>query len=88
MRSSSRVQACGLPLTLDCLARLAADAGSHREAARLFGGGRCASPIELAIVRFKVVDADYEHLASTTLRDRHGRQQFRRRLGRGSVAVH
>jgi predicted ATPase/class 3 adenylate cyclase/DNA-binding CsgD family transcriptional regulator len=45
--------------TLDCLATLAGDAGSHREAARLFGAA-AASRQRMGIVRFKVWDADYE----------------------------
>ena len=49
----------GLPLTLDCLARLAAVAGSHREATRLFAAADALRQ-STGDVRFKGVDAEYE----------------------------
>jgi predicted ATPase/class 3 adenylate cyclase/DNA-binding CsgD family transcriptional regulator len=49
----------GIPDTLECLATLAGDCGSHREAARLFGAA-AAIRQRTGVVRFKVWDADYE----------------------------
>ena len=49
----------GLPLTLDCLARLAAVAGSHREATRLFAAADALRQ-STGDVRFKGFDAEYE----------------------------
>src|SRR6202044_3701493 len=45
--------------TLECVAALAGEAGSHREAGRLFGA---ASSIRqrMGAVRFKIYDAGYE----------------------------
>ena len=48
-----------VPETLDCLAALAADAGSNREAARLFGAAE-AIRLRIGAVRFKIYDAGYE----------------------------
>jgi predicted ATPase/class 3 adenylate cyclase/DNA-binding CsgD family transcriptional regulator len=48
----------GLPENLDLLAALAGDAGSHREAARLFGAAHSIGR-RMGSVRFKVWDADY-----------------------------
>jgi predicted ATPase/class 3 adenylate cyclase/DNA-binding CsgD family transcriptional regulator len=45
--------------TLECVATLAGDAGSHREAARLFGAAEAIRQ-RMGLVRFKVWDADYE----------------------------
>jgi predicted ATPase/DNA-binding CsgD family transcriptional regulator len=46
------------PDALECLARIAADAGSHREAARLFGAADSVRQ-DTGIVRFKVWDDAY-----------------------------
>jgi predicted ATPase/class 3 adenylate cyclase/DNA-binding CsgD family transcriptional regulator len=63
-----------IPDTLDCLGVLAGDAGSHREATRLFAA---ASSIRqgMAAVRFKIYDAGYE-ASVTALRDAMGEQDF------------
>ena len=49
----------GVPDTLECLAVLAGDAGSHPEAARLFGAAE-ATRQRMGTVRFKVWDAGCE----------------------------
>jgi hypothetical protein len=49
----------GLPDTLECLADVAADTGSHREAARLFGAADGIRQ-RMGAVRFKVWDAGYD----------------------------
>src|SRR5262249_49607697 len=57
---AARVEAnLGIPDILECLARLAADASSHREAARLFGAA-AAMRERMGVVRFKIYDSDYE----------------------------
>ncbi len=64
----------GIADTLECLGTLAGDAGSHREAARLFGA---ASAIRQRIgeVRFKIYDAGYE-ASVAALRDALGDKDF------------
>jgi DNA-binding CsgD family transcriptional regulator len=47
-----------IPDVIECLAGLAADSGSHREAARLFGSA-AAIRDRTGVVRYKVYDADY-----------------------------
>jgi predicted ATPase/class 3 adenylate cyclase/DNA-binding CsgD family transcriptional regulator len=47
------------PDILECLGTLAAEAGSHREAARLFGAAEAIRQ-HMGAVRFKVYDAGYE----------------------------
>lgn len=47
-----------VPDLLECLARLVGDAGSHLEAARLFGAAHAVRQ-RTGIVRFRVYDADY-----------------------------
>jgi DNA-binding CsgD family transcriptional regulator len=49
----------GLFYALECLADLATDAGSHREAARLFGAADGLRQ-RTGEVRFKTLDADYQ----------------------------
>jgi DNA-binding CsgD family transcriptional regulator len=49
----------GIPDALECLATLAGDAGSHREAARLFGAA-AAIRQRMGAVRFRIWDAGYE----------------------------
>jgi predicted ATPase/DNA-binding CsgD family transcriptional regulator len=63
-----------IPDTLECLGTLAVDAGSHREAARLFGAAHGIRH-RMGAVRFKVWDADYE-ASVTTLRDALGGKDF------------
>ena len=50
---------CSSPTSSECLAALAGEAGSHREAARLFGAAEAIRQ-RMGAVRFKVYDADYE----------------------------
>jgi DNA-binding CsgD family transcriptional regulator len=64
----------GLPDILECLAALAGDAGSHREASRLFGAAAVIRQ-RLGVVRFKVWDAWYE-AAVTVLREALGDKDF------------
>jgi DNA-binding CsgD family transcriptional regulator len=60
--------------TLECLAALAVDAGSHRDAARLFGAADAIRQ-RMGAVRFKVWDAGFE-ASVTTLRDALGENGF------------
>jgi DNA-binding CsgD family transcriptional regulator len=62
------------PNTLDCLAALAVDAGSHREAARFFGAAE-ATRQHTGEVRFKIFDAVYE-ASVAALRDAMGEKDF------------
>jgi DNA-binding CsgD family transcriptional regulator len=64
----------GIPDILECLAGLAADTGSHREAARLFGASEAIRQRSGA-VRFKIYDAAYE-ASVATVRDVMGQQDF------------
>jgi DNA-binding CsgD family transcriptional regulator len=60
--------------TLECLAALAGDGGSHREAARLFGAAHAIRQ-RIGAVRFKIWDAGYEASAAA-VRDALGEQDF------------
>jgi predicted ATPase/class 3 adenylate cyclase/DNA-binding CsgD family transcriptional regulator len=60
--------------TLECLAALAGDADSHREAARLFGAA-AAIRERIGVVRFKVYDVGYE-ASVAALRDALGEKDF------------
>jgi predicted ATPase/class 3 adenylate cyclase/DNA-binding CsgD family transcriptional regulator len=60
--------------TLECLAAVAGDIGSHREAARLFGGAHAIRQ-RTGAVRFKVWDAGYEDSVAT-LRNAMGQDDF------------
>ena len=64
----------GIPDTLECLAALAGEAGSHREAARLFGAA-AAIRQRMGVVRFKVWDAGYE-ASVAALRDAMGEKRL------------
>ena len=64
----------GIPDILECLAVVAGQAGSHREAARLFGAA-AAIRIRIGAVRFKVYDAGYQ-ASVAALRDAMGEQGF------------
>ena len=64
----------GVPDVLECLAVLAGDAGSHREAARLFGAAHAIRQ-RIGAVRFKVWDADYD-ASVAALRDAMGDKDF------------
>jgi predicted ATPase/DNA-binding CsgD family transcriptional regulator len=63
-----------IPDILECLAALAGDAGTHREAARLFGAAHAIRQRRGA-VRFKISDAGYE-ASVAALRDALGEQDF------------
>ncbi len=64
----------GVADTLECLADLTGDAGSPREAARLFGAAQGIRQ-RIGEVRFKVWDAAFE-ASATALRDTMGEQHF------------
>ena len=64
----------GIADTLECLARLATDAGSHREAVRLLGSAQ-AMRDRTGQVRFQIYDVAYEASAAT-LRDVLGDSEF------------
>jgi DNA-binding CsgD family transcriptional regulator len=64
----------GISDTLECLADLAGDAGSHREAARLFGAADAIRE-RMGAVRFKIYDAGYE-ASVEALRDALGDKDF------------
>jgi predicted ATPase/DNA-binding CsgD family transcriptional regulator len=63
-----------IPDILECLAAVAGDGGSHREAARLFGATH-GSRQRMGAVRFKVWDAGYE-ASVAAVRDALGKQDF------------
>jgi predicted ATPase/class 3 adenylate cyclase/DNA-binding CsgD family transcriptional regulator len=63
-----------VPNILECLAGLAADAGSHVEAARLFGAAEALRE-RMGMVRFKLYDSDYE-ASVTTLCNTMGDNEF------------
>ena len=64
----------GISDILECLGALAVDAGSHREAARLFGAAHGIRE-RIGEVRFKVWDAGYE-ASVAALRNALGEQDF------------
>jgi predicted ATPase/class 3 adenylate cyclase/DNA-binding CsgD family transcriptional regulator len=63
-----------IPDALECLAVLASETDSHREAARLLGAAT-AIRLRMGAVRFKIYDADYEATVAT-LRDALGDKDF------------
>ena len=63
-----------IPDILECLAALAGQGGSHREAARLFGAAE-AIRLRIGTVRFKFRDASHQ-ASVTALRDAMGEQDF------------
>jgi len=63
-----------VPETLECLAALAVGAGSHREAARLFGAADAIRQ-RGGLVRFKIFDAFFE-FPVVALRDAMGEKDF------------
>ena len=72
---AARLQAyLGVSDTLECLAALASEAGSHREAARLFGAAY-DNRQRMGEVRFKVWDAGYEGSVAP-VRDALGQTDF------------
>jgi DNA-binding CsgD family transcriptional regulator len=64
----------GVSITLECVGTLAGDAGSHREAARLFGAAEAVRQ-RIGEVRFKVWDAGYQ-ASVMALRDALGEADF------------
>ncbi len=72
-----------IPDILECLGTLAGEAGSHREAARLFGAAESIRQ-RMGAVRFKVYDADYE-ASMTALRDALGDQDFESAWAEGAA---
>jgi predicted ATPase/class 3 adenylate cyclase/DNA-binding CsgD family transcriptional regulator len=73
----------GAPDTLECLAALAVDDGSHREAARLYGAADAIRQ-RIGQVRFKIFDADYEASVGA-LRDAMGEKDFESAWAEGAV---
>ena len=63
-----------IPDILECLGTLAGEAGSHREAARLFGAAEAIRQ-RMGAVRFKVYDAGYE-ASVAVLRDAMNENDF------------
>jgi DNA-binding CsgD family transcriptional regulator len=63
-----------IPGILECLADLAGQGGSHREAARLFGAAE-AIRVRIGTVRFKVYDASHR-CSVAALRDAMGEKDF------------
>jgi DNA-binding CsgD family transcriptional regulator len=74
---------CFLPDTLECLAAVAADAGSNREAARLWGAA-AAFRQRMGAMRFKVWDAAYESWVAT-LREAMGEAEFEAAWAEGAA---
>ena len=73
----------GISDTLECLGTLAEDAGSHREAARLFGAAHGIRQ-RMGEVRFKVWDAGYE-TAVAVLRNAMGEKHFESAWAEGAA---
>jgi DNA-binding NarL/FixJ family response regulator len=73
----------GISDTLECLADLAAEADSHREAARLFGAA-AAIRQRMGAVRFKVWDASYE-ASVAALRNAMGQEDFEAAWAEGAA---
>ena len=72
-----------IPDILECLGTVANDAGSHREAARLFGAAHGIRQ-RMGAVRFKVWDAGYE-ASLTAVRDALGEQDFESAWAQGAA---
>lgn len=72
-----------VPDILECLGRLAADGGSHRDAARLLGSAT-AIRRNMGAVRFKIYDADHEHTVAT-LRKAMGEHDFGAAFAEGAA---
>jgi predicted ATPase/class 3 adenylate cyclase/DNA-binding CsgD family transcriptional regulator len=72
-----------IPDVLECLAFLASDAGSYREAGRLFGAAHAAR-LRMGAVRFKVWDAGYE-ASVAALRDTLGENDFESAWAEGAA---
>ena len=72
-----------IPDTLECLGTLTGEAGSHREAARLFGAAHAIRQ-RMGAVRFKVYDASYE-ASVAALRDAMGENDFESAWAEGAA---
>jgi predicted ATPase/class 3 adenylate cyclase/DNA-binding CsgD family transcriptional regulator len=72
-----------IPDTLECLATLAGEAGSHREAARLLGAAHAIRQ-RMGSMRFKVWDAGYESSVAA-LRDAMDEQDFESAWAEGAA---
>jgi DNA-binding CsgD family transcriptional regulator len=72
-----------IPDTLECLVTLAGEAGSHREAARLFGAAHGIRH-RMGAVRFKVWDAAYE-ASVAAVRDDLGDKDFEAAWAEGTA---
>jgi predicted ATPase/class 3 adenylate cyclase/DNA-binding CsgD family transcriptional regulator len=84
LAGAAEVQAfLGISDTLECLAALAADAGSQREATRLLGAAQ-AIRRRMGSVRFKVWDAGYE-ASVATLRDAMDQSDFESAWAEGAA---
>jgi hypothetical protein len=68
---------------LECLAVLAGEYGSHREAARLFGAAH-AIRLHMGAVRFKIYNAGYE-ASLVPLRDAMGEKDFESAWAEGAA---
>ena len=73
----------GAPDTLECLAALSVDTGSHHEAARLFGAADAVRQ-RVGQVRFQIHQAGYE-ASVATLRDAIGDDEFSDAWAEGSA---
>ena len=81
LRCAAEVQALlAVPDILESLAGVAADAGSQREAARMFGAAE-AIRNRTGLVRFKIYDAGYESSVAT-VKNGMERDEFDRAWGR------
>jgi DNA-binding CsgD family transcriptional regulator/tetratricopeptide (TPR) repeat protein len=63
-----------VPDAFECLACIAAEAGNHREAARLLGAADAARR-QTGVARFKIFESDYEHRLAA-IRDQLGENDF------------
>jgi DNA-binding CsgD family transcriptional regulator len=73
----------GIPDTVECLGTLAGDAGSHREAARLFGAAHAIRQ-RIGAVRFKIYDAGYE-ASVAVVRNALGEEDFNAAWAEGAA---
>ena len=73
----------GIPDTLECLATLAGEAGSHREEARLFGAAEAIRE-RIGEVRLKIYDAGHE-ASVAALRNAMGEQDFESAWAEGTA---
>jgi predicted ATPase/class 3 adenylate cyclase/DNA-binding CsgD family transcriptional regulator len=72
-----------VPDAFECVAYVIADAGNHREAARLFGAADAARR-QTGVVRFKTLDTDHESRVAA-VRDSLGESDFQAAWDEGSA---